>query len=322
DRQAFNHGSTNFPLDGKHQAVPCEKCHEKTGPDTAGRMQYTGLDYKSCINCHHNPHADPRASHCLECHTMQGWDRDNLTFDHDRDSQFPLLGAHAKPDCEKCHPRQTTNGRVQVRLFDVGKSCQDCHDDPHAGQMSSACSTCHTETGWTGNNLVFSHDKHSSFHLDMLHSSVNCDDCHGRQARRYRPLPHECGTCHTIQQAAMQGTSRLLSGPPDPHNGRLSCTDCHDLNTPRQRQEESAARCATCHNARYSALFYSWASALDQSSASIRQNLKRIDDPNDARRLQLEQILEDAAAAGFHNLNLTQEILRAGTPAHPENVNK
>jgi len=69
-------------------------------------------------------------------------------------------------------------------------------------------------------------------------------------------------------------------------------------------------------------LFYSWASALDQSSASIRQNLKRIDDPNDARRLQLEQILEDAAAAGFHNLNLTQEILRAGTPAHPENVNK
>ena len=116
DRQAFNHGSTNFPLDGKHQAVPCEKCHEKTGPDTAGRMQYTGLDYKSCINCHHNPHNDPRASHCLECHTMQGWGRDKLTFDHDRDSQFPLLGA--KLDCEKCHPRQTTNGRVQVRLFD------------------------------------------------------------------------------------------------------------------------------------------------------------------------------------------------------------
>jgi hypothetical protein len=88
----------------------------------------------------------------------------------------------------------------------------------------------------------------------------------------------------------------MLSGPPDAHNGRLSCTDCHDLSTPRQRQEEFATRCATCHNSRYGTLFYSWATALDQNSASIKQNLKRIDDPNDARRLQLEQILEDAAA--------------------------
>ncbi len=396
DRQAFNHARTNFPLDGKHQAVPCEKCHEKADPDAGGRMQYTGLDYNSCMNCHLNPHSDPRAGHCLECHTMQGWGRNKLTFDHDRDSQFPLLGAHAKLDCEKCHPRSAANDRVQVRLFDVGKACRDCHADPHrgqfketcdqchteqgwtgrwlvsfhgpdssfplrgkhanvrcdqchripekngrlanaqfaglshdcqschadphAGQMSSACNACHTETGWAGPNLIFSHDKHSLFHLDTLHSSVSCDRCHSGPVKRYRPLPHECGACHTTEQAAMQGTARTLSGPPDPHNGRLSCTDCHDVNEPRQHPGEFAARCATCHSVRYSTLFYSWADALEGNLASIRQELKHIDDPNDARRLQLERILEDAAAAGFHNLNLTQEIFRAGIPTQPENV--
>jgi len=67
-------------------------------------------------------------------------------------------------------------------------------------------------------------------------------------------------------------------------------------------------------------LFYSWANALHESRVSIEQNLKQIDDPNDPRRLRLERIQENAATAGFHNLNLTQEILRAGAPARPETV--
>jgi cytochrome b subunit of formate dehydrogenase len=397
DRETFNHRNTTFPLDGRHQSVPCERCHaRKTRSDTPGRMRYAGLDHRSCTSCHHDPHNDPRAGHCLECHTMQGWRREHLTFDHSRDSGFPLTGKHAKLDCQQCHPRLVINDRVQVRLFDVGKSCQDCHadphrgqfketcsqchteqgwtgrrrpsfhasgssfplkgkhanvrcdqchhipenghrladaqftglshdcqschTDPHAGQMSSACSTCHTETGWTGNNLLFSHDKHTSFPLDGLHSMLSCDDCHGQKAKRYRPLPHECGTCHIVQQAALQGMSQTRSGSPDPHSGRLSCTDCHNLSAPRQRQEAFAAQCAACHNSRYGALFYSWANALDQSSMAIKQVLRRTDDPNDPRRLQLEQILEDAAVVGFHNLTLAREILRAGSPAHPENV--
>jgi cytochrome b subunit of formate dehydrogenase len=319
DRETFNHRNTAFPLDGRHQSVPCARCHaRKARANASERMRYTGLDHQSCTSCHRDPHDSPRAGDCLKCHTMQGWGRGKLTFDHDHDSRFPLAGEHMKLDCEKCHPRRTTNGRVQIRLFDIGKSCRDCHADPHAGQMNSACGTCHTETGWTGNNLRFSHDEHTSFHLDALHATLSCDDCHGREAKRYHPLPHECGTCHRAQQAAMQGMARTRSGPPDPHSGRLSCTDCHNPNTPRQRQEAFAARCAACHNSRYGALFYSWANALDQSSTSIQQTLKRMDDPNDPAKLQLEQVVEDAAAVGFHNLNLAREILRTGSPASPE----
>jgi cytochrome b subunit of formate dehydrogenase len=390
DRETFNHRNTAFPLDGRHQSVPCEKCHARRTHSGTMRMRYTGLEHQSCTDCHHDPHNDPRARQCLDCHTMRGWQREHLTFDHSRDSEFPLTGRHAKLECERCHPRLVTDGRVQVRLFDIGKSCRDCHADPHrgqfreacdrchteqgwtgrrqpsfhapgssfplngkhadvrcgrchhipesshrladaqftglshdcqschadphAGQMSSPCSTCHTETGWTGNHLLFSHDKHTSFPLDRLHATLRCDDCHGQQVKRYRPLPHECGTCHTVQQAALQGVSRTRSGPPDPHSGRLSCTDCHDRDTPRQRQEAFAARCATCHNSQYGALFYSWANALDQSRAALQQDLRRIDDPNDARRVQLEQILEDAAAVGFHNVSLARQILGAGTP--------
>jgi cytochrome b subunit of formate dehydrogenase len=397
DWQAFNHSNTNFPLDGKHQSVSCEKCHaRKAGSHGTGKMKYLGLDHASCTSCHRDPHKDSRAGHCVECHTMQGWGRENLTFDHGRDSKFPLAGKHARLGCEKCHPRQVTGAQVQVRLFDVGKACQDCHADPHgrqfkascrhchteqgwtgrglasfhgpdssfplqgehahvpcdqchripenghrladaqfvglsrdcqschadphAGQMSSSCSTCHTETGWTGNGLVFSHDRHTSFPLDKRHAGVDCAACHGRDKRRYRPLPHKCGTCHTAQQAALQGTSRVLSGSPDPHNGRLSCADCHDQSKSKQSPEEFAGRCAACHNPHYRDLFYSWMSALDNNRAAIGQILIHLQDPNDARRRQLEQMQQDAAAVGFHNLHLTREILRAGTSGSSENV--
>lgn len=115
----------------------------------------------------------------------------DLTFDHGRDSKFPLVGGHARLDCEKCHPRRTTETPMQVRLFDVGKSCQDCHADPHAGQMSSPCGTCHAETGWTGNSLVFSHGQYISFALDKLHSAVTCAACHSQQEKQTHAKSHE-----------------------------------------------------------------------------------------------------------------------------------
>ncbi len=94
--------------------------------------------------------------------------------------------------------------------------------------------------------------------------------------RRYMDLysgvsVHALGHCHPEiveaicqQVRTLQHTSTIyLTEPPDPHHGRLSCTDCHDPAKPRQHQEEFAAKCATCHNSRYRALFYSWVNALD-----------------------------------------------------------
>jgi len=317
--ETTEHGKS--PIDGHHTSLKCDTCHHV--PFEGARLaEIESIRLPAgCTLCHSDPHAGQFTGACQRCHSEHGWNGRWLASSHGSDSSFPLRGKHANVRCDQCH-RIPENGRrlADAQFVGLGRDCRSCHADPHAGQMSSACESCHTETGWTGNNLAFSHDQRTSFPLDKVHSTVSCDDYHGGQTKRYRPLPRECGSCHLVQQAAVQGISRVLSGPPDPHNGRLSCTDCHDTDRPRQRQDQFAARCATCHNSRYRALFYSWANALDQSRTSIKENLKRIDDPNDARRLQLEQALEDAAAVGFHNLNLTREILRAGTPAHPESV--
>jgi hypothetical protein len=309
------------PIDGHHTSLKCESCHQASFEGArSDEVDFIRLP-ADCTLCHSDPHGGQFTGACQQCHSEHGWTGRWVAPSHGPDSPFPLRGEHANVRCDRCH-RIPENGRrlADAQFAGLGRDCRSCHTDPHAGQMSSPCSTCHTETGWTGRSLAFSHDRNTSFPLDALHSTVACDACHGRQEKRYRALPRDCGTCHSAQQAAMQGTSRTLSGPPDPHNGRLSCTDCHEVNKPRQRPEEFAAKCATCHNARYGALFYSWASALDRSSASIEQHLKSIDDPNDTRGLQLRQMLEDAASAGFHNLNLAREILRAGTPTPPEHA--
>ena len=309
------------PIDGHHTSLKCDSCHEV--PFEGARLaeiDSTRLP-ADCGLCHRDPHAGQFTKACQQCHSEHGWNGRWLASSHGPGSSFPLRGKHANVRCDQCH-RIPENGRrlADARFVGLGRDCQACHADPHAGQMSSSCSTCHTETGWTGNNLLFSHNQQALFKLEGPHSALACDACHGQGEKRYRSIAHTCEDCHQRQTLAMQGTARMLSAPPDPHNGRLSCTDCHDRNKPGQGRVEYAAQCASCHNSRYGALFYSWANALAQRRASIQQNLKHLEEPNDARRLPLEQILEDAAAVGFHNLNLTQEILRAGTPAHPENT--
>lgn len=306
-----------FALAGRHRELECARCHR--GPKLA-QARFVGLP-RTCEQCHPDPHEGQMSMSCDKCHDERGFKAPWVKEHHHEESVFALQGKHTSLQCRQCHNKQLkAQELVRTETAEIELHCQSCHQDPHQNQMGASCQTCHSESGWAGSNLLFSHDQQASFKLEGPHAALACDTCHGRDEKRYRPLPHDCGDCHQKQTLAMQGIARMLSRPPDPHNDRLSCTDCHDLNTPRQRYEEFAARCATCHNSRYGALFYFWANALNHSSTLIKQNLKRIDDPNDARRLQLGPILEDAATVGFHNLNLTQEILRAGATAHPENV--
>lgn len=386
DPDAFNHGQANFPLQGKHQQVPCEACHELETPNgTDGRMRYIGIDYGHCTSCHEDPHNDERAQDCLRCHTLENWKREALNFDHARDSQFVLEGEHAKLPCEKCHRREGAGMEVRVHLFDVGRTCRDCHadphqgqfeqscdqchtaqrwknhhqrssfhgpdssfpligqhanlqcdqchripadssrlavarfvdigkeceschSDPHAGQMSSACHTCHLEMGWRGENLRFSHDQHASFKLDGLHSALACHSCHGQSEKHYRPLPSQCNTCHESQQLAMEGKAQTLRSDPDSHHGRLSCIDCHDVNTPRQGSSEFASRCASCHNDRYGDLFYAWSKNLASYQLITQHGLDQAEDWTEEQKSELERKAREAQSVGFHNLRLAQQL--------------
>lgn len=126
----FDHGRwTGFTLVGAHAETACSGCHaQMRKPDALGRTwgRSRGGD---CADCHDDPHARQfeveGATDCSRCHT------DELSsfssFNHDRDSNFPLEGAHESVACGACH-LLTVQGEVEfVHYRPLGTLCVNCH---------------------------------------------------------------------------------------------------------------------------------------------------------------------------------------------------
>lgn len=128
----FDHDLTDFPLIGLHALVPCAECH-------------VGGTYKSargeCRECHaaRDVHKGALGERCGECHSPLGWAR--WTFDHGRETEFPLEGAHQPLRCEDCH-RKPDGGAGGMA---IDRTCISCHaaDDTHRGAFGSDCARCH-----------------------------------------------------------------------------------------------------------------------------------------------------------------------------------
>ena len=174
--------------------------------------------------------------------------------------------------------------------------------------MSSTCGTCHVETGWDGKNLKFSHNRDASFKLDGLHTTLTCHQCHGQQDKRYRPLPNRCGGCHERQRLAMQGGSQTIQEAPDPHEGRLSCVDCHDVDKPNQRLGEFANRCVGCHNAEYAQLLYAWSGDFRRNQTLAEQALGQTGDSAGQQEFEREKRIQEASQIGLHNVQLARRL--------------
>lgn len=126
----FDHGRwTGFQLVGAH-SLECSACHEPLRvPDAVGRTWQAALG-QECSDCHVNPHAgqfDTRGEHrCAQCHTDAT--ETFLSFNHDRDSRFPLREQHADLACSACHKSSTSpEGDEVVRYRPLGIECVDCH---------------------------------------------------------------------------------------------------------------------------------------------------------------------------------------------------
>jgi hypothetical protein len=119
----FDHARTGFPLVGAHAATPCRGCH----PGAGGALALAGRP-RDCTGCHADPHGGQFArdgrTDCARCHDPTAWKR--VRFDHDRDTSFPLQGAHRTVACASCHLRQTPAGRNMV-FKGIGKACSGCH---------------------------------------------------------------------------------------------------------------------------------------------------------------------------------------------------
>lgn len=130
-RIAFDHGRTDFPLAGRHEGLECRSCHPTVdvgGPQERIRMRDLATE---CAACHADPHggqfAEPDGrTACERCHGVDGWQR--TSFDHDRETAFPLRGAHERVPCASCHPTATdAEGRPYLVFRPLPTDCAGCH---------------------------------------------------------------------------------------------------------------------------------------------------------------------------------------------------
>lgn len=137
------------------------------------------------------PH-DTFPANCELCHVGQEWQSltESFTFDHELETGVPLVGAHDRAQCLRCH-----NDRGPVAVFEA-QGCAGCHEDIHLGSLGPNCLSCHTQESWKPYGQVARHNR-TRFPLAGIHASTSCRRCHlGAEVGRFLPQDTECVTCH------------------------------------------------------------------------------------------------------------------------------
>ncbi len=124
----FDHSKTDYPLVGGHLKVSCTDCHHQDGRDPGTVLFKTGMG-KDCNSCHEDVHSGQflvkGKTDCTRCHTEDNWIASR--FDHNRDSQYLLDGAHQAVPCNGCHKPETQSGKTVIRFKPMETTCESCH---------------------------------------------------------------------------------------------------------------------------------------------------------------------------------------------------
>jgi hypothetical protein len=144
----FTHGTTKFPLTGKHATVTCEGCHKvetRQFPAAHGEARrLTGLGTE-CTACHQDVHNGELPQKCDSCHTTETFRIDHYTHRNARTLRAFFAGPHLTATCTGCHKSSRPlpgTGRV-VASFRSATACVTCHVDVHRGSLGPRCETCH-----------------------------------------------------------------------------------------------------------------------------------------------------------------------------------
>ena len=201
------HDATRFPLKGLHRDVTCKSCH---GPFGSRPVQYKGLAFRKCGDCHPDGHEGQLAARpggapadCGDCHSVSGFSPARFELEQHNKTRFPLTGAHRATACRVCHlvdaqltqrvdPAVRTKlarqrrpqliAQVIMRPQRTAGDCSGCHRDPHQGQFAAEtragddCAACHTTESFA--QLRFDHTRDSRFPLTGAHSKAACAGCH------------------------------------------------------------------------------------------------------------------------------------------------
>lgn len=247
-----DHAQSDYPLEGKHAAVSCERCHEKQPSGVQLRPAHA-----NCRDCHSDAHAGQLTERadggaCESCHRVEGFKPSTFTVEQHATLRFPLDGKHGQADCADCHgpvrrdlpalPDRDLLGPAGVALTLLDSACASCHLDPHTGRfaaggeraMPQGCRTCHEADRFHPSTI--DPEVHASFNypLEGAHRAVPCLLCHEELKE---PLS-------SIRLMSIEGSLRPL--PFDVASRQ--CTDCHE--TPHGEQFASrpnGGACESCH---------------------------------------------------------------------------
>ncbi len=233
------HRQSAFPLEGKHAALHCPKCHQPEGRGTV----YISRKL-TCSACHADGHGGefasaPHTNQCEHCHTAAGFQPSTFSSERHAQTQFALTGRHASVPCEKCHKPLVADVTMPVlatgkhvapsgpprQYHFVSRTCGACHLDPHQTQM--ACEVCHTTERWQ-EVRPFDHST-TRFRIEGAHRNVKCIQCHipsvsgsglvAEVAPKLSGTPSQCFGCHSAKDVH---AGQFRSGMPEE-----DCSHCH-----------------------------------------------------------------------------------------------
>jgi hypothetical protein len=262
------HAATAYPLEGRHAAVPCAKCHLPAGLETLYKVKHS-----HCTDCHADIHrgqfaGPPYDNRCESCHTVKSFTPSTFSLDRHGKTRFPLAGGHVAVACGDCHQAKKPLGTalpVPYRFSDL--SCTGCHEDPHSGQFAErmkkagpegiaiGCEACHSTKTWAEISR-FDHST-TAFHLVGSHRGVSCRSCHKPPNLEltmrnviFKSSPGRCEGCHEDIHANQFARNGANPGCAECHNTTKWKPSLFDHETRTNFPLQGAhrdVRCAACH---------------------------------------------------------------------------
>ncbi len=237
DPAAYDHRHVaDYHLSGAHAVLDCDQCHPAANapmPPHGGR--FLGQQ-QACAACHEDVHRGVFGVDCEACHGQVEKFRSAPGFLH---SIFPLVDAHARVACEKCHEPGTVRATEALSKAPLpARTCAECHVDPHHMRANvpakaillgdtADCARCHASTKWKDARVTPAKHAEFGFPLRGGHAKAECNKCHGDASHPSKhgdslPQLEACARCHEHpHRAAFVQAAVAVQGPAD------GCAKCH-----------------------------------------------------------------------------------------------
>ena len=237
-RDAYDHRHVpGYSLGGAHAALACARCHasaDAAQPPKGGR--FLGLQ-QQCVACHEDVHLSSFGSDCEKCHGQVQPFKAAPGFDH---AVFPLIGAHSRVGCAKCHEEGTPHATAALAKDKLPtRKCAECHEDPHHDRPgipakamllddTADCSRCHASTKWSDARVTPAKHAEFGFPLRGGHAKAECKKCHGdgqHASKHPGELPplDACARCHDSPHQKPFLNITVTAGK----GSKEGCAECH-----------------------------------------------------------------------------------------------